>query len=316
MRWTLETIQQEALKYKTRWDFQKKGPRAYKAAYRKGLLERVCKHMDSAQLSWPTEAVRIEALKYKSRSEFREKCSGAYRAALRLKIIDEVCQHMKTIYVNWTNDLLGIEALKYNTKKEFKKNNESAYVTAFNKGILDQVCAHMQILYIDWTLETLQEEALKYESRGEFQKNSSAHLVASRRGVLEQICTHMKLSRCSSVAEKELFSIIKGVYPESKKIRDMNVSVPNKPYIQGFEIDILVGSLGIEFDGKYYHSFKKMRKDPSKALWSDDDIRNYHRLKDDWFASKGVLILHIKEEEWNLNKEACIDKCLIFLGTK
>ena len=56
-----------------------------------------------------------------------------------------------------------------------------------------------------------------------------------------------------------------------------------------------------------------MRRDSHKKLWSDEDIRNYHEIKDSWFASNGIQILHIKEEDWIQDKEACIKKCLDFL---
>lgn len=52
----------------------------------------------------------------------------------------------------------------------------------------------------------------------------------------------------------------------------------------------------------------------SNFPWSDEDIRNYHQLKDDWFASKGIEILHIKEEDWNLNKESCIKTFIEFIS--
>ncbi len=96
----------------------------------------------------------------------------------------------------------------------------------------------------------------------------------------------------------------------------MKVKIPNKSYIKGFEIDIFVPELnkGIEFDGKYHHSFEYMRVDPKRAKWSDNDIHNYHEIKDAWFASKGIQILHIKEEDWNKNKELCVKRCLKFLN--
>ena len=119
-----------------------------------------------------------------------------------------------------------------------------------------------------------------------------------------------------SKAEIELSDIIRSLYSGTTKKRDRGVTISGKPYIQGFEIDIFVPELnrGIEYDGKYYHSYERMRADPDKALWSDDDIRSYHKLKDDWFETKGIQILHIKEEEWNLDKEACIKRCLAFLS--
>jgi len=70
---------------------------------------------------------------------------------------------------------------------------------------------------------------------------------------------------------------------------------------------------GIEFDGTYYHSFEFMRKTTHKKSWPDEDIHNYHEIKDAWFASKGIQILHIKEEDWKLDKDQCIKKCLQFL---
>jgi len=120
-----------------------------------------------------------------------------------------------------------------------------------------------------------------------------------------------------SKGELELSNIIRGVYPDVKKKRDGKVKIENKPHIKGFEIDIYIPALkkGIEYDGKYYHSFERMRADPDKALWSDDDIRNYHKFKDDWFLSLGIKILHIKEEEWDLDKESCIKRCLDFLAS-
>ena len=92
--------------------------------------------------------------------------------------------------------------------------------------------------------------------------------------------------------------------------------IPNKPYIYGFDIDIFVPELMrvIEFDGIYWHSFEQMRNDKRKAKWSDEDILNYHEIKDDYFASKGITILHIKEEDWLKDKKACINTCLKFLN--
>jgi hypothetical protein len=166
-----------------------------------------------------------------------------------------------------------------------------------------------------YTDEELQLEANKYKRRVDFSsRNMGAYLSALRRGLLDQICAHMKSSRGSSTAERELLSIIKSVYPGAKKLKDMKVLIPEKSHIRGFEMDILVGKLGIEFDGDYYHSFEYMRACPQKKLWSDDDIRNYHPIKDSWFASKGIRILHIKEQDWIDDKETCIRKCMEFLN--
>lgn len=120
----------------------------------------------------------------------------------------------------------------------------------------------------------------------------------------------------ASIAELELFDAIRAVFTNTKKFRDTKVVILNKPHIKGFHIDMFVPELkkGVEFDGTYWHSFEAMRKNTKKRRWPDDDIRNYHEIKDAHFLSKGIQILHIKEEDWNLDKEACIQRCLAFLS--
>jgi hypothetical protein len=259
--------------------------------------------------------VSAEAIKYKTKTEFRNESSKAYSIAKKRGIVDQVCSHMETIYVRWTDVSLEKEARKFSTRSEFKQESESAYQTAFGRGILNKICSHMEELHRNWTLEELHLEALKHNTRTEFQKSGSSYLVALRRGVLEQICGHMIVMGSTSIAEKELFGLIKDIYPSTKKTRDMRVKIEGKPYIKGFEIDVFVPELklGIEYDGEYYHSYEYMRADPDKAKWSDEDIRNYHKLKDDWFESKGIKIHHAKEEDWNKDKQACIQLCLDFL---
>jgi len=78
----------------------------------------------------------------------------------------------------------------------------------------------------------------------------------------------MKRSSGTSVAEKELVSVVKSVWKTGCKLKDRRVKIEGKPYIKGFDIDIFVPELmrGIEFDGTYYHSFEFMRKQLIKNL--------------------------------------------------
>jgi hypothetical protein len=129
----------------------------------------------------------------------------------------------------------------------------------------------------------------------------------------------MKILGGTSAQEIELRDIIKSFYPKAhafrKRSKKTEILVKGKPHIQGFDLDIYVPELrkGIEFDGDYHHSFDFMRKDPKKAKWPDEDVRNYHEIKDSYFLSKGIEILHIKEKDWKKDKQACIGKCLEFL---
>ena len=334
-KWCFEELREIALKYKTKGEFKKKNRRAYSAAIRRSDYNLIVIHMpkylnklglESHRNKWSEEALSSEALKYIRRQDFCRGSRNAYFAAIArgTQFMDLICSHMTESKTKaWTDEELHEEALKYSTRGEFQKNSAGACKTARQRGIIDRICSHMP-KHVDqsgennwafkWTEEMLQIEANKYERRVDFEEaNPAAVQAARKRGILDKMCKEMKPSAGSSRAERELFNAIKSLYPNAKKLRDMKVNIPNKPYIHGFEIDILVGNLGIEFDGMYHHSFRVMRADPKRSKWSDDDIRNYHELKDAWFSSKGIQILHIKEEDWKLDKQACIDKCLEFL---
>jgi hypothetical protein len=270
IRWTVEKLQEEALKYKARGDFKKNNQAAYMSAWRKGILDQICSHMiDSRTEAYTFEELCLEALKYNTRSEFQEKNGGAYAAARIRGILDQICGHMDYICYPWTNEELRLEVLKYKTRKEFNENNRGAYQAAL------------------------------------------------RRNILDEICKHMPLHDSDSCAELELFNIVKEYFSSARKFRDYKVKIEGKPHIKRFDIDIFIPefNLGIEFDGFYWHSPKGLRR--SRKFWPEEDLRNYHEIKDNWFvSSKGIKILHIKEKDWNKNKQTCIDQCLEFLGIK
>lgn len=82
--WTEESIQEEALKFKTRFEFSKNSNRAYKAAHRNGLLDVVCSHMTTDRNpTWTKELVLEEAKKYNTLIDFYRGSSGAYQASHR-----------------------------------------------------------------------------------------------------------------------------------------------------------------------------------------------------------------------------------------
>ncbi len=284
---------------------------------------------------WTIQSLKEEALKYGTRSEFAKHSMGAYLSSKRKGVYLDITSHMptkvdqageKNSNAKWTFEKLFKEALKYTTRQEFCNNNQAAYLASSRRKDHDLICAHMPIRKntdrennhrFKWTFEKLQAEALKYSSRGEFQlKNESAYNISIRKGVADQITSHMNYDTGTSYSEKTILDYIKQFYPKTQKIRDSRVKIENRPHVKGFEIDIYVPELrkGIEFDGTYYHSFQYMRRSNSKKKWSDEDIKNYHQIKDDYFASKGVQILHIKEEDWKSHREFCNLKIKEFLN--
>jgi len=79
--WTKKKCQQEALKYNSKTEFQKKSLGAYDAAYRNNWLCLITKHMKKLNLKWTKENCIKEIIKYKTKTEFNKGASGAYDAA-------------------------------------------------------------------------------------------------------------------------------------------------------------------------------------------------------------------------------------------
>ncbi len=274
------------------------------------------------------EILRKEALKFKTRGEFQKKSRGHYRAAHRKgeSFFNEICSHMEQVLSYWPEKKLHKEALKFKTRSEFKENSESAYNIALKKGknFFNEICSHMPKRVdissknnpnFKWTTQKIHEEALKYKTRMEFKKKKSfVYDTARNRGILDEVCSHMKILAGISNPEKDLFNGVKSLYPKAQKLRDKKVKIKGKLHITGFDIDIYVPELrkGIEFDGNYFHSVKGLKR--GRPNWAEEDLLSYHEIKDSYFASKGIQILHIKESDWNNNRAECITKIEQFLG--
>jgi hypothetical protein len=315
IKWNIEKLTKEALKYNFRGEFQKHSPSAYTTARSRELLDQICLHMDSLTRSWSTEELQIEANKYQTKQGFREGNPAAYSYAHKRKIIDKICSHMLPQRKKWAVKDIKLEALKHTYRIDFQINSPSAYRAALRLRIMDEVCSHMEYHCYPWTDEELRLEALKYKTRGEFyHKSPAAHLLSLRRGIIEKICSHMKESSNCSLVERKILHEIRKIYPAAKTLKDRRAKIEGKPYIHGFDIDIYIPELkkGIEFDGKYWHSLEQMKK--SKPNWPHHDLIDYHEIKDGYFKSKGIEILHIKEEDWIKNEKICLRNVFIFLS--
>jgi len=108
--WNIENCYNEALKYTNRTDFRVKSNGAYDAAYRKGWLNDVCKHMKvliNPKNYWSFEKCCVSANNYKTRTEFARKCSAGYDAAHRNGWLNDVCKHMKTKLRNENQNIIS-----------------------------------------------------------------------------------------------------------------------------------------------------------------------------------------------------------------
>jgi len=197
--WTFKRVSEEALKYKTRTEFQQKSKSAWSKARSRGWLDKVCRHMIKLKKPsgyWTYQRVLIEAKKYKTRSQFHRK-SVAAAVAGKHGWLESVCRHMPEHVGHWTFGELQKEAKKYKTRSEFYRNYPSACVTANAKGWMDDICKHMPVLKVPngyWTLERTAKEAKKFKTRTEFQrKRKGAYSRAYDEGWLPQITKHMPI---------------------------------------------------------------------------------------------------------------------------
>ena len=241
-------------------------------------------------------------------------------------ILEKICTHMKpntkigetNPNFKYTDEHIKIVASQYNNRYDFQKYSPGEYSAAYKRSILDEVCSHMNASATEaWLPKEIFEEAKKYSTRSDFFECApGAYKAAMRLNILEEVCSHMKMSRNTSKPETELLNILKKYFPDLIK-KTFKVSIPGKPHVHRFQVDILdlENRLGIEFDGKYHHSEKFLIKTKTKCGWPIEDAINYHEIKDSSILNcHGITILHIKEVDWNSNRQVCIDKCLAFLG--
>lgn len=330
-----------ASRYDKYEDFIREEPSKYAILSKRGLLDIACQHMtkknttgeNHPNFKHTTESLRKKAKKCRTPKEFRKKYPSEYVTAHNLGIFDEITAHMEESnpagenHANskYNNKEMFEIALTCKTVSELIEKHYDVYCISRTRGIYKEITKHMPKLvgenhpHAKYKNSEIIEKGSQYKTPYQFLKNDpNTFKIAWKRKLLEKINFPDGPYTNSSAMEKELFDIINSIVGNAKKLKDRKVKIENKPYIQGFDIDIFVShlKLGIEVDGAWWHSFECMRKQKGKKLWSDDDIINYHEIKDSWFLTKDISILHIKEEDWLENKQACIDKCLQFLGVE
>ena len=100
-------------------------------------------------------------------------------------------------------------------------------------------------------------------------------------------------SKGVSKEEKDLLASLKSMFP-----RDTRIVENDRTILGGKEIDILIPSysLGIEYDGLYFHSEK------------DGKGPEYHYNKTLQCRSKGIQLIHIFSDEWEKRRTPVINK--------
>ena len=277
--WTKERCIEEALKYTSRSEFQKKSKGSYNACYRNGWLDLVCNHMSKTRNEkgyWTKERCLEEALKYKNRKEFQTKSKGAYSASLINDWLDDFFEK-RVIMKNghWTKERCLEEALKYDTRSEFRKESNSVYSISVKNGWLDFVCEKLPGSKPKkyWTKERCLEEALKYNTRVDFEKGSISACVTARKKLwIDEICKHMKpignaYSRCIYAIEFSDNHVYIGLSynPEKRFKNHLKESTLNRSSVYKYflktglypTLKILTEYINIEYAAKMENMKKK-----------------------------------------------------------
>lgn len=199
--WTKERCTDEAAKYSSLKEFEKKNSTAVRTCRKNGWLVEVCAHMSPRAMPsgfWTKERCKREALKYQSRTEFQRSCESGYSKARKSGWLDELCTHMREVIKPsgyWSCERCATEAQKYETRLQFQKGSEAAYSSARRNGWLDDICAHMMEFKKAkgyWTKDKCHEVAKTYDTRTDFNRGcNGAYKIALRKGWLDEICSHM-----------------------------------------------------------------------------------------------------------------------------
>ena len=192
-----EILQQIALKYMKRSEFQRNDSSAYSVACRRGILDDICKHMESPYRYLSNIELAHIAKKYKNRLSFQRGDPGAFQTAYRRGILDEICKHMTYQSKHSLEDYTKKKCLELASKcdgmKDFEKKYSTAFWAARTNGWLYDV-RKILLKIVHWNKTKCKREAQKYMSKKEFSKKcSGAYQFASRHGFLDDICKHMKL---------------------------------------------------------------------------------------------------------------------------
>jgi hypothetical protein len=267
---------------------------------------------------WTEESVGKIAKKYKTKKEWKNNDPNSYQWAYRRNLLDKLTKHMTSKKIPWTKEMVLKIALKYSSPREWELGpDRQSYPVSVRNKWHKEATAHMKRNWMrKWSKEAVLKNAIKYKTISEWIENSvGAYGAARRMGILDKACSHMITPAVTSRSERGILDIVKLKYKNARTLRVRKISIPNKPHIKGFDIDIFIPELnkGIEFDGDYHHSVDGLKR--ARPNWPDEDIRNYHKIKDNFFKQQyNIKILHIKEKDWLKDKDKCLKRLWKFLS--
>ena len=189
-KWTIETLKNEALKYKTRMEFMKANISAYNLALKSESYNEIIAHMGEKKkfepnIKWTYEVVKEIYLGCKSLKQLRGvHGQKVISSSKRNGWHDELSKHFvkePRPNLKWTYEKVKEEASKFSSRKEFGVNSPSAYQKALENQWMDSISQHMKRGYTKWTMENMMEIISQCRNMKDLKKKSAAlHIYVTR----------------------------------------------------------------------------------------------------------------------------------------
>ena len=158
-KWTAETLQEEALKYKYKKDFWEKSGGAATAATNLGLFEKITSHMEylpRGLVVYSYEQCKSAAQLFSFRKAFKSKEEALYRAAERNGWLNDICSHRKRM-----SGIAGEQAKIYNMIKN------SFPDTVLNKWITQNGSRFQLDIFIPSLMVAIEYDGLYWQANPE-----------------------------------------------------------------------------------------------------------------------------------------------------
>lgn len=189
--WTKEKCQEEALKYKTRSEFNKNSLAAYCKAWDCKWLDDICGHMTIVGNHYNRCIYSYEfvddyvyvGLTYNIEERKRQHDK---RGPVKKHILDKGNLPIFKILTGYISDELAI--IKEQEFLEYYINTGWKVLNSVKTGALGGGKKK-------WTKEKCQEEALKYNDIGSYREGSLSYRAAVRSKWLDEICKHMNRTK-------------------------------------------------------------------------------------------------------------------------
>jgi len=199
--WDEESLLLDAAKYKSRSEWMRNSPRAYRFALRHDLAARVTRHMERLieHGKWTKQSVLTDARKYGNKRDWRNASQSAYVVAIRNGWLREACEHMtvtKAPNGYWAAERILAEAARFENTADWNRASPVSYGIAKKRQLVPASMPRKKKPHGFWSKERIALTAATFKTRGEFRVTApSAYTIAAASGWLEVVCAHMPVPR-------------------------------------------------------------------------------------------------------------------------